>query len=188
MGRKTLERAIRSVQPQLEAGDEVIVVSDGKRSWVRDLCNQYDRVYYLDTPQTQNSGATQRDLGIKRAFGSHLMFLDDDDVYVGNALITVRTKIEKEPRSIHIFRMYYGKGAPPNDRGVTLWKEPSLTICNVGTPMCVVPYRHNLPSWVDREDITYHDFYWITAVNQVIKDVQFHPDVICVVRPGEDGA
>ena len=67
-GRPTLNRTLSSIAPQLEPGDEIIVVCD----------------------DTGDAGDTARMDAMPRATGSHLTFIDDDDVYAPDALEKMR--------------------------------------------------------------------------------------------------
>lgn len=179
-GRPTLERSLRSVVPQLVGGDEVIVVTDGPIPVVEELCSLFPGVHYFAGPETHDSGATQRDLGISKADGTYLMFLDDDDIYTRGALAAARSGVATHIGAMHVFRMAYGKAS--QSPGLILWRHPMIQYCDVGTPMLVVPNRETLPKWVGLT-VDRHDFEWATLLEQQFH-VRFHMDIITVVRPG----
>lgn len=117
-GRATLDRAIRSATSQMLAGDELIVCYDDSGDW----------------------GITPRNRAIAAATGTHLTFLDDDDVYLPGALEKVREFACDHPGRIGIFQMNRGL------YGVA-WREPDPTLINTSSGMYVVP---NVPGKVGR--------------------------------------
>lgn len=123
-GRKTLERTLRSIAGQLQPGDEVIVLRD----------------------ETGDSGDSARMSGMERARGSHLAFMDDDDVYGPGALEKMRRFARDNPGRIGIFKMKHPVGT-------THWRdgEPVLRYANVSSQNFLVP---NVPGrlgrWTDR--------------------------------------
>lgn len=90
-GRPSLARTLASITPQLGPGDEVVVVRDG----------------------TGDSGNTPRNDAMRRCRGSHLLFLDDDDLSIPGALDAVRRAAAAHPGKVLLFRMR--RGAPHND-------------------------------------------------------------------------
>ena len=87
-GRKTLRRTLKSITPQLEPGDELFVLRD----------------------DSGDAGDTPRNQTMYRAAGSHLLFMDDDDVYVPDALANMRRFADENPGRIGIFRIQYTVG------------------------------------------------------------------------------
>lgn len=84
-GRATLSAALGSVAPQLEPGDELLV-----------LCNR-DRDF----------GNRARNDLISRARGTHLVFVDDDDEMLPGALARVRRWAEANPARVGIFKQVF---------------------------------------------------------------------------------
>lgn len=83
IGRPTLTRAIASVFPQLEPGDEVMVLRDATGDW----------------------GASARTDMMGRARGEYLAFVDDDDIMTPTALACIRRAIKEQPNRPHLFRL-----------------------------------------------------------------------------------
>lgn len=153
-GRPTLARTLASVTPQLEAGDELLVL-------------RRDCEY----------GNAARDEAMGRAAGTHLLFMDDDDVYTDGAIATIRAAVSTDPNTIHVFRMR-------NSDGQLLWADPSFRMCNVGTPMVAVP---NVPGKLGRWDNgggAVSDFAFMTQTLAAMRaNPVFHTPVVALVRP-----
>jgi hypothetical protein len=81
VGRWTLERTLDSIRPQLHAEDELIVV--------------YSHEVTRD-PSLGRGGAEKVE-GMRRATGTHLAFMDDDDVYLPGALDLMRAHAADVP-------------------------------------------------------------------------------------------
>jgi hypothetical protein len=112
-GRKTLRRTLVSITSQLEPGDELFVVYD-------------DSGDLGDTPRNQT---------MRRAAGTHLLFMDDDDEYASGALATIRRFANENPGRIGIFRMRHPTGP-------MRWHTRELRYTNVSTQLFCVP---NIP-------------------------------------------
>ena len=149
-GRDTLARAEASCAD----ADEVIVVpnADGDR------------------------GYKARTEGMRRATGTHLAFLDDDDVYAPGALQVMRAAACDRPV---IFRM----DASSIGLGV-LWADPVLRYANVGTPMCLVPNDPaRLGVWEPHEGDRGGDYTFIRGCVERMGDPVWREEVVAVVRP-----
>src|SRR5205823_12592825 len=115
-GRPSLLGALASIVEQLEPGDEILVRCS------RDM----------------DFGNQARQSMIERAKGSHLIFMDDDDQFSKDALVTMRRFATEHPDRVGIFRMRYRDGR-------VLWTEPVLERRNVSSQMFCVP---NVPGKV----------------------------------------
>ena len=84
--RAIAERSLKSMLEQKQADLEVIVVDDnvpgsalsGK---IRAMCGEYPGVLYLNTKGHQGAPVA-RNLGLSRATGEFVAFLDDDDIWL----------------------------------------------------------------------------------------------------------
>ena len=170
IGRATLQAAIDSCA----GADEIIVIFDDVDSVV------------LTTPDGSrvvtgevcggDRGYTARTHGIALATGTHLAFLDDDDVFTEDALDVMREHACDRPV---IFRM----DASTRGLGV-LWRDPAVRYCNVGTPMFLIPNDPaRLGEWRAHEDDHGGDFTFIKGCIQRMGDPVFVDHVTCVVRP-----
>jgi glycosyltransferase involved in cell wall biosynthesis len=128
--------------------DEVIVVGDGEQLEARRIVECFrDRLNlsYRETDPTRSLGGPQRMLGISVAKGTHLLFIDDDDVYTEGALEFVRKIVSWNPGKISVFKMKAMAKRLPYD---VIWREPRVYVGNIGTPMfCVPNVKDRLGSW-----------------------------------------
>lgn len=197
IGRPTLERAVASVMHQLGEHDELIVVVDGEHKLLGDIeerlmplrqpdisgALKYNLRVLCTYTETKHFGAEQRDLGIESAWGTNLMFLDDDDIYTRAALAGVRAAIGSARGLPHIFKMRAGTNT--NFKG-DLWTNSQINFGNVGTPMLVIPRVPDLPKWSSFPALG-HDFAFIQDVvtNIFANHVVWSPHVISIIRPTE---
>lgn len=131
IGRSTLQRTLDSCA----GADEVIVVVD-EQAQVADLNGCAAAV--AGTVRGGDHGYAARTLGMSLASGSHLAFLDDDDVYTENAIALFREAACEKPV---IFRM-------DHPRNGVFWRTKEIRFGNVGTPMFLVPnVSEKLGSW-----------------------------------------
>ena len=153
-GRPTLSRALASIASQIDDGDEILVLCDKDAIW----------------------GNHSRDRMMEKASGTHLMFLDDDDVYAEGALVIVREAIEANPEHVHIFRMESEGDNNP-------WNGQEIRPGNLGTPMVVWPNVGPFPLWT--EDSSGHsDFRFIdTTIRRLGYVPIWHEEVLAIVRP-----
>ena len=117
-GRPTLARALASIAAQIEPGDELLVVCNRANDW----------------------GNSARQEAIDKATRTHLVFLDDDDVFVPGAFASMRSWAAQNPKRVGIF----------NRRGNTgslQWTEPVLRRGSVAPPNFLIP---NVPGKVAR--------------------------------------
>jgi glycosyltransferase involved in cell wall biosynthesis len=153
-GRGTIMRTLRSLLPQLEPGDEVMILRD----------------------DSGDAGDTPRNDAMPRAAGSHLLFMDDDDVYTPGALGRMRRFADGNPGRIGIFKLEYVVG---NRR----WVEPKLEFKNVSTQTFLVP---NVPGrlgrW-ERQGRIAGDFVFIIETARLQGEPIFVDDVTVLARP-----
>jgi glycosyltransferase involved in cell wall biosynthesis len=161
-GRKTLKRTLRSISRQLQPGDEVLV-----------LCDDSD-----------DAGDTARMKAMPQAVGSHLAFIDDDDVYAPGALEKMRRFARENPGRIGIFKMKHPVGT-------THWREgePVLRYANVSTQTFLVP---NVPQKLGRWQagrprpgggVYAGDYVFITETAELQGEPVFVDEVTVLARP-----
>jgi glycosyltransferase involved in cell wall biosynthesis len=89
---KFLQEAIESVIAQTYENWELLLVDDGSSDGSTDIARHYstqraDKVTYLEHPGHANRGmSASRNLGIRRAHGKYIAFLDADDVWLAYKL------------------------------------------------------------------------------------------------------
>jgi glycosyltransferase involved in cell wall biosynthesis len=153
-GRKTLRRTLKSITSQLEPGDELMLLRD----------------------DSGDAGDTPRNQSMHRAAGTHLLFMDDDDVYVPGALAKMRRFADENPGKIGIFRMEYTAGPKR-------WQVPELKNRNVSTQIFLVP---NVPGklgvWEHRSTV-HGDYTFIEETARLQGDPIFVDEVTVRVRP-----
>ncbi len=92
-----LPRAIKSIQNQTYKNLEIIIVSDGSTDntakVMKALCETDARIKFIDYPSAQG-GNFARNIGIEKARGELIAFLDDDDEWLPE-------KIEKQIQLIN---------------------------------------------------------------------------------------
>jgi Glycosyl transferase family 2 len=157
-GRRTAIRALASVVPQLEDGDEVLLIRSDAGDW----------------------GDSARNSAMERARGTHLLFLDDDDVHTPRALAIIRDFAREHPGRIGIFRMRYEQ--PLHKYGQIRWTDPELRWANVGTPMFVVP---NLEGKLGRWDSAGYtgDWDFIRETVSLQGEPIFRNEVVARLQP-----
>ncbi|HUF34955.1 MAG TPA: glycosyltransferase family 2 protein [Gemmatimonadales bacterium] len=100
-----LDQAIRSVRAQSLGDWELLLVDDGSRDASgatarRHAAEEPGRIRYLEHEGRVNLGmSASRNLGIVHASGRYVTFLDADDVLLPDALRTLTTLLEREPRA-----------------------------------------------------------------------------------------
>jgi glycosyltransferase involved in cell wall biosynthesis len=133
IGRASLAAALKSCI----AADEIIVVIDdaaGPSDWHAWESSKAKVVHV----HGGDHGYTARHRGMEVATGTHLAFLDDDDVYLPGAIDLFRGHATDVPV---IFRMDH------YDHGI-LWRDKVLEFGNVSTQMMLVPnVPEKLGSW-----------------------------------------
>ena len=152
-GRPSLTHTLNSVATQLADGDEILVIRNDHAPW----------------------GHKTRNHATRRARGSHLLFIDDDDRYLQGALDLIRGWITDTPDRVHLYAMAYTDG-----RVVTpAWP---LQIGYVSTQMMCVPrVKGKLGRWGDRYE---GDYDFIATTMQLRGDQPvLHTDVVALIGP-----
>ncbi len=117
--RPRLVDALASIARQIEPGDELIVAASDLNDF----------------------GNTARQHAQDKATGSHLLYCDDDDVFLAGALDTFRQWAAENPGKIGVFRRRFNAAIPPQ------WRDPVLRPGNVQCMGFCIP---NVPGKVGR--------------------------------------
>ena len=97
-----LGRAIESVLAQIEPGDELIVIDDGSTDGTRDVLAAFgDRVTCL--AGGHRGAGPARNLGLARARGDLVAFLDSDDEWLPGKLALQRSFMAARPEVVFCF-------------------------------------------------------------------------------------
>lgn len=127
--------------------------------------------------QDGDHGYSARSRGIQQATGTHLAFLDDDDVYTPGAVDLMREAACERPV---IFRM-------DHHRHGVMWRQPFLEFGNVGTPMFLVPNQPDqLGEWAEHAPGLAEpggDFTFISGCVERMGRPVWREEIVCTVRP-----
>lgn len=108
-----LKKAIRSVLDQSMVDFELIIVDDCSTQDIQTLTKSYGdpRIKYFKTEQNSGHDSLPKNLGISRATGEYVCFLDDDDTYRKDAL-KVLTRYAEESKAEVVYADYLIDGKP----------------------------------------------------------------------------
>jgi glycosyltransferase involved in cell wall biosynthesis len=97
-----VDKAIRSVLPQVRPGDEVIVIDDGSTDDTKSVLRRFaGRITVLSG---DHGGAGRaRNLGLERARGDLVAFLDSDDKWLPGKLMAQRRLMGERPDIMYCF-------------------------------------------------------------------------------------
>ena len=96
-----LRHALRALAAQTFSDFELVIVDDGStdatEAVVNELSGSFPRLVYLK--KIHSGLADSRNVGIRTATGSHVAFLDADDLWSPEYLSTVQTVFSNEPKT-----------------------------------------------------------------------------------------
>jgi hypothetical protein len=159
-GRPTIKHTLASIAAQLEPGDELFVLRD----------------------DSGDAGDTPRNETMHRATGTHLLFIDDDDVYVPDAFARVRRFADENPGRIGLFKMKHVVGT-------THWRDREVYYGNVSTQtFCVPNIPGKLGRWhrterPNRDEPYIGDYVFLKETIELQGEPIFVDEVIVLVRP-----
>lgn len=180
IGRSSLAQLLEQVYPQLEEGDEFIVVGDGPQPTAMEMCLPYDpeKVVYRELPEhVGNYGCDPCDLGISIARGDFVWFIGDDDVCPDNVFSLIRSRVVEAPDVPHLFAMWHTGSFFPGDRFIC---------CQTSGQQLVVPRdMDRMPRMGDvaQEQWPVSDWVFMDKVASAWnREIKFHrDDVICIL-------
>lgn len=113
-GEKYLEEAIGSILDQTYKPFEIILVDDGSDDKTAEIAAAYKKsLVYL---YQDNAGiAPSRNLGIEKAKGDYISFLDADDLWIKEKLQIQKEKLEADPTMDIIFGLVKNFYSPDTD-------------------------------------------------------------------------
>lgn len=101
-----LKRCLDSVAKQINDSVQVIIINDGSTDGSTAICAQYREKYGWDLWCTQNRGVSAaRNLGLEKATGEYVGFLDADDLLADNAINSMANEA-KSGKNIIQFGQY----------------------------------------------------------------------------------
>ena len=122
---ETLVRAVNSVVNQTRAVDEIIVVSDGSTDNTAEVmqafCEKDSRIQFIEYHPGVN-GNHARNVGIEKANGEYIAFLDDDDEWLPFKIEKSMAVFENNP---HAGLVYSGMSQIYDDIGFSYNTKPS---------------------------------------------------------------
>lgn len=108
---KLLRSCLSSVRADILCHNdmEVIVIDDGSDNGSEKICDEYSDDFTIY--HTENRGVSvARNLGIERANGEYICFLDSDDEWIPGAFSALKSKLDKEfPVAQYNHFRYYEK-------------------------------------------------------------------------------
>lgn len=181
IGRLSLEKTARSIfRQRILLGDEWIIVEDGREQKAFNVMQQFYPnaplpIRYFTTDPTHNCGNEQRNLAMSEARGTHLLFMDDDDIFTEGAWEAIRKECEATPAVPLLFRM----SSADNPPGL-IWNSPAIGSGNVGTPNLVLPNHSYRSKWGFGGNVS--DYEFIKAVCKEVDAVRFVDCRTCIVK------
>jgi len=104
-----IEEAITSVLTQTYENWELLLVDDGSTDQSSKIAQSYAEKYphkirYLDHPQHENKGmSASRNLGVSKAKGKYISYLDGDDVWLLNKLERQLEILTSQPEAVMVY-------------------------------------------------------------------------------------
>lgn len=156
-----LHRLIASIDPQIEIGDDVLIVGDthdAPLSWLASEIEGKGPPYrFLPLDAGHHCwGHCQINYGITQATGEYLVFIDDDDIFTPEALHIIRARVQEqsEPRPL-MFKFHAAR------LGRTLPERYEVVESAIGGHCLVAP---NIPEKLGLWGCRYGgDFDWIES-------------------------
>ncbi len=138
----------------------------------------------IDINDDGDKGYSARHRLMAKATGTHLCFLDDDDIYTEDAIEAFREHACDRPV---IAQMRYP--APPGQQGASgyvLWKDRIVRHGNVGSPMLLVPnVPDRLGTWREHQKGAGGggDYTFAAETISLQGPPVWVPHVVAVIRP-----
>jgi glycosyltransferase involved in cell wall biosynthesis len=152
LGRPSLQATLDSIKPQLQDSDEILISVNHDCPW----------------------GHAARNQLMRAARGDLLLFCDDDDLLMPDALCLARVAGGQAPDRLHIFRMEHPQAG-------LIWREERIAEGNVSTQMIVVPNRPVLLGrWGDRYA---GDFDFVASTVEKMPHPVWHEEILALYRP-----
>ncbi len=99
-----LRVAIQSVFDQTVEDWEIVVVDDGSTDETKEVVRFFDPTKVQYNFQDNKERSAARNIGVQKAKGQYICFLDDDDYFLVEHLEVIKERILKEGSPVGIFR------------------------------------------------------------------------------------
>lgn len=200
-GRSTLENVVNGLLHQhLYEGDEIIVVGPRppnvtaeyfNRNLVRHIPFDNGGCHSNNESTRPGKGGPEKDAGFAAARGDYILTIDDDDIYMKDALQEARRAVVNYPGRLHVFRMQYGIEnqwmAPLRRQIGGRWEmgfeDKGVIMGNVGGSMYIYPKIPNAPQHSRGGTIGDEDFYTFLAYGKILGAPIWHDRAWSIIRP-----
>lgn len=146
---KYLKKCIDSLLNQTESNIEILLLNDGSTDKSEEIIKSYDdkRIVYIKKDNT-GIGST-RNIGIEKAKGEYLMFIDSDDYTAPSCVEEMYTKAKQDDCDIVISDYYEDRNGKMSEIKFPTFKNTSLKeypdiIKNINLGPCNKIYRKDL--------------------------------------------
>lgn len=104
-----LEKCLESIIPQITQQDEILLMNDSSTDGSTQICEKYAKEYSnIYTEYGENGGPSKtRNLGIDKAKGKYILFIDSDDYLHENYIEKMINNIEKYELKVCCYSFVY---------------------------------------------------------------------------------
>ena len=197
-----MREALDSVVSQTYTNLEIIIVDDGSTDGSDDICDEYQKDPRVIVIHKKNGGLSDaRNVGLDRASGEYIVFLDSDDAYFPVTVETLLNAVTENDADISICRigLYETTGnmtdqEPFRIHGyekALLTSEQALNLLvtkKIGSTAWDKMYKASLWEGIRfPEGHVYEDTRTTYRVFQKAQRIQTIPDVLCRYRIHDNG-
>ncbi len=172
-GEKFLNRVLETMKNQTVHNFELIFINDGSIDKTGEILDDYKNQYdWIQVIHQENKGVTiARNVGIRCANGTYIMFLDVDDYLENKTIEIVTDRIQRYSPDLIDFGMYYNDSiGNKNPEHHNLPKEKNLDRGIIESR--IIPHMINVKSDIDA---FIYDYAW----NKVYKTDIIFKNNIC---------
>ena len=96
-----LRQAVQSVIQQNYSDIEIIIIDDHSGDETKKISKDFPQIHYIENDKNKGPGYSRK-MGLKKAQGEYIVFLDDDDYYTDNSFFHTAVDI-LEKNSDYVF-------------------------------------------------------------------------------------
>ncbi|MHC4591189.1 MAG: glycosyltransferase family 2 protein, partial [Planctomycetota bacterium] len=139
-----LAHAIRSVHMQRFTDWEMLVINDGGTD-VRAVVESFQdpRIVYIQRPENKGKAACLN-LGLERARGRYIAYLDDDDLWYPNHLSALTRALDDNPSAGVAYSDLYAVVFLRGENGRRIPIEKRVCVCRDYNRMLMFHFNHTL--------------------------------------------